>query len=656
MTNEQIIAKLRELVHKVTKVSESWHSKNTWKPGSQSELPEYYPGYRERVKLRDRIRVHAELDHFPEHLFRERAPRQTDEELAYLRANFKQTTLPVFLDFSATVQRVFHDANWSMSIRENDPTIAEDDSLADYLEELPFYGTYENYFKTFLPHLTLVDANALVAYKPLKVQTVDIEDEMGNTMTVIGAERIDPVPVFYRCDQVVAEEMGIWYLVELDEKSEVKYGNTTKSCGRIFEYYDSEVFARATQVGNYTQNEYAYEIIYRHDWGRVPARKTGGIPQLRGGVLTYLSPFSFAVDTLDVALVNEQYLNAIVSSTVYPHRVMYGDACEFEYRDASGVSSTCDGGRVYDGGLQNYRTCPGCNGSGLRSRLSPLGVLLIKPPSSTSTGDAGLPGDPLKFIAPDTDAPRFIMEKIARDELKARQILHLQTSKDQITGGSDPLATGMLLDQKALAAFISPISNNLFAQAEFGLNAIGWQRYGEAAPTISMSYPVTFDFMTEGDYLSQLSNATKAGLPPFLVQTVLYRYLQSLYYNDAETTRVFETIVHADRLLPFTPTDVAMLQARDLATKAEVVLHDSALTLVEELRQQYQANGEDFLALPIEERVKLLRDHAAARVPGAAIEAVTLVPQLATTGPAVLAGVPTQEEAVAAVLAASKPA
>ena len=98
-----------------------------------------------------------------------------------------------------------------------------------------------------------------------------------------------------------------------------------------------------------------------------------------------------------------------------------------------------------------------------------------------------------------------------------------------------------------------------------------------------------------------------------------------------------------------------MLQARDLATKAEVVLHDSALTLVEELRQQYQANGEDFLALPIEKRVKLLRDHAAARVPGAVIEAVTLVPQLATTGPAVLAGVPTQEQAVAAVLAASTP-
>ena len=645
MTDQEILAQLAARVQKVTETSQKWHSKNVYRPGSEAVLPEYYPGYRERVRMRDRIRVHAELDHFPEHLFRERAPRQSAEELAYLRANFKQTTLPVYLDFQATVQRIFHDANWSMSLREQPDTLHED-TLADYLEELPLYGSYETWFKNYLPHQTLIDANALVAYRPLTVTTVEIEDEQGQPMTVYSGDLLEPVPVFYRCDQIVGEELGRWYLVELDDHSEVRYGNAAKSCGRIFEYYDGEVIARATQVGNYLDGVYDYEIIYRHDSGYVPARKTGGIPQLREGVLSFLSPFSFAVDTLDVALINEQYLNAIVSSTVYPHRVMYGDPCDFEYRDGTGAVNRCEDGRVYDGALERYNTCSACQGSGLRSRLSPLGILLIKPPSSTQPGDTNLPGDPLKFIAPDTDAPRFILEKIARDEQKARRILHLHTSADTVAG-SDPLATGMLLDQKALAAFIQPISNNLFAQAEFGAKTIGQLRYGEAAPTVSMTYPVTFDFLTEGDYLTQLSNATKAGLPPFLIQTVLYRYLQSLYYNDAETSAVFETIVHADRLLPFTPTDVAMLQARELATKWETVLHDSALTLVEELRQQYAGRGEDFLALPIEQRVQILREHAQKRTPGY----VPALPGAVVTAP--LEGVTTQEGAVAAVLAAS---
>lgn len=657
MTDEQILARVRQLVEQVVATSKSWHAKQVHggRAAEGTAYPDYFPGYAERVRQRDRIRVHAELHYFPEHLFLNRAPRQTAEELAYLRANFKQTTLPVYLDYLATVQRVFHDANWSIALRE-DGTLPEEETLADYLEQLPQFGTYEQYFKQYLPHLATVDANALVAYKPLEVPTVDVELADGTVQTVVAGERLRPVPVFYRCDQVVAENLGTYYLVELDERATVRYGNGPRACGRVFEYYDGEVLARATQVGAYTDHVYEYQIVYRHDWGRVPAKKTGGIPQLRGGVLSFLSPFAYATDVLDVALLNEQYLNAIVSATVYPHKIMYGEPCDFETVCADQSRALCDGGKYWDPGLGLSQTCAGCGGSGLRSRLSPLGVLLIKPPSTTTQGDQGLPGDPLKFVAPDTEAPRFIQEKVDRDVATARRILHLQASDSQASGGTDPLATGLLLDQKAMAAFIKPISDQLFGHVEFGLQALGWLRYGEQAPAVTVVYPTTFDFYTEADYLQQLAAATKAGLPPFLVQTILYRYLQSLYYNEAETTRVFETIVHADRLLPFTPTDVALLQARDLATKGEVVLHDSALTLVEELRAEYQARGEDFLALPLEDRVAALRAHADARVPGATPVATPTAPlATAATAPTLPAQVTTQAEAVQAVLAATAP-
>lgn len=662
MTDEQILSRLRELVDHVTATSRGWYGKYVHQGRHpDGPLPEYYPGYAERVRQRDRIRVHAELDYFPEHLFRERAPRQSPEELAYLRANFKQTTLPVYLDYLATVQRVFHDANWSISLRDSG-VLPEEDSLADYLEELPLFGTYEQYFKQYLPHLASVDANALVAYRPIDVPTVLVELADGTTEEVVAGERLRPVPVFFRCDQVVAEELGVYYLVELDQRSPCRYGNQTRPVGRIFEYYDREVIARATQVGNFTEGTYRYEIVYRHDWGRVPARKTGGIPQLRGGVLTFLSPFAYATDVLDVALLNEQYLNAIVSATVYPHKIMYGEPCEFENETSDHLKASCDSGRYWDGGLGSYATCKSCQGTGLRSRLSPLGVLLIKPPGATTQGDQGLPGDPLKFVAPDVEAPRFIQEKVDRDIHTARQILHLTASTTAAGGGTDPLATTQLLDQKAMAAFIKPISDNLFGHVEFGLQALGQLRYGELAPAVTVVYPTTFDFYTESDYLAQLANATKAGLPPFLVQTVLYRYLQSLYYNDAETTRIFETIVHADRLLSFSPTDVALLQARELATKAEVVLHDSALTLVEELRALYAAQGQDFLELPLEERVAALRAHAEARVPGATAAAPVAPPQqgllatpTTTTPPELPAQVTTQQEAIQAVLAATAP-
>jgi len=639
MTDEQILQRLTALVGQVLETSASYHSKLVNPRATAGTPPSYYPGYLERIALRDRIRVHAELGQFPEHLFRQRAPRQSQEELDYLRANYKQTTLPVYLDYLATVSRVFHDANWSVSFREGEGANTED-TLEDYVTELPTYGTLETYFRQYLPHQVSVDANGLLVLRPHTIPTQEIEREDGTIELVIGAELLEPLPYFYRCDQVVAEEPGRYYLVELDERAPVRYSNATRAIGRVFEYYDAEVVARATQVGDYTAGTYRYEIVYRHDWGRVPARKAGGIPQVREGVLSYLSPFAFAVDVLDVALLNEQYLNAITSATVYPHRVMYGDPCEFENMDGAGQRALCDGGRFYDSALQGYKTCTACGGSGLRSRLSPLGVLLIKPPSSTQPGDTALPGEPLKFVAPDTDAPRFILEKIARDEQKARRILHLHTSADTAPGGSDPLATGMLLDQKAQEAFLKPISDNLFTHLDFALQAMGWLRYGEQAPDVVVTYPTSFDFLTEQDYLQKISEATKAGLPPFLVQTVLYRYLQSLYYNDAETSRVFETIVHADRLLPYNAEQLAVLEARGLASNAEVILHQSALTLVEELRRA----DPTYLELPLEERVRILREHAATRVPGAA--------PAAPGTPQTSAGT-TAEQAVAAVLTAS---
>lgn len=639
MTDEQILERLTNLVGQVLAASESWHAKTVYGRYHPGAAPQYYPGYQERIRLRDRIRTHAELDQFPEHLFKDRAPRQSQEELEYLRANYKQTTLPVYLDYLATVSRVFHDANWSVTLREPDG-VNNTDTLADYLDELPTYGTFEAYFKQYLAHQVSVDANGLLVYRPEDIPTEEVVLEDGTVQTVIGGERLEPLPIFYRCDQIVAEQPQHYYLVELDQKSPVRYSNTTKQVGRVFEYYDKEVVARATQVGDYTSQQYRYEIVYRHDWGKVPARKAGGIPQVRAGVLSFLSPFSFAVDVLDVALLNEQYLNAITAATVYPHRVMYGDPCEFENTDGAGQRTLCDGGRFYDSAMQGYKTCTSCQGSGLRSRLSPLGVLLIKPPSSTQPGDTALPGEPLKFVAPDTDTPRFILEKIARDEQKARRILHLHTSADTAPGGADPLATGMLLDQKAQEAFLKPISDNLFQHLEFGLNAMGWLRYAEEAPAVTVVYPTSFDFLTEQDYLQKISEATKAGLPPFLVQTVLYRYLQSLYYNDADTSRVFETIVHADRLLPFSPDNVALLEARGLATKAEVILHDSALTLVEDLRRADPL----FLELPVEERVQRLKDLAAQRVPGA---------QAPPPGAPQSSAGTSAEQAVAAVLAAS---
>ena len=89
--------------------------------------PEFWPGYNDCVKERDELAVHIEYGVFPEHLIRSRSPNQTDAEFEYVKANFKQVTLPNSIDFLNTISRA--DANWRIEYRD------ENSDIQDYLSE-----------------------------------------------------------------------------------------------------------------------------------------------------------------------------------------------------------------------------------------------------------------------------------------------------------------------------------------------------------------------------------------------------------------------------------------------------------------------------------------------------------------------------------------
>ena len=199
---------------------------------------------------------------------------------------------------------------------------------------------------------------------------------------------------------------------------------------------------------------------------------------MQNGEIIYVSPFNYAVDLLDLVAINSSYLQIVINNCVFPFRVMYGDICEFEYMDRNGERSICSNGMVYDSLRESQISCPSCNGSGLKSRVSPLGVMLLKPRTNTSEGDSGLSQSPMEYVEPTMNTPEFLMKKIDNDELKARNILHLHTSNSVVNQG-EKLATDMMLDLKALYAFIKPISDQIFGIWEFVANQIGIQRYGE---------------------------------------------------------------------------------------------------------------------------------------------------------------------------------
>lgn len=569
LTEKEIKPILDGIIPELKKIDNAKRSK-------KKDDPVFYPSYPIITDYAERIAVHAEIGKFPEKLFAERSPNQEQKEWEYVKANYKQVTLPVFVDYMSTITRPFHDANWSIDYQEDEEKFKEELGFQHYVEnEIKIYGSVENFVKFILSQRKAVDAEGIVAVKPHSILTA--VDEQGET--IVDPNRLaEPVPVYYASKKIVAWKLDDYAMVMLDEKSNVDVGGIVKKHGYIFEFYDRDKIWRIEQTGKYIDYTFNISVYFEHEWNKVPCFKLMGIPQIIEDSIIWQSPFLYATDLLDLVALNSSNKQMSINNCVYPYRVMIGDVCEWKDRDGN----VCCDGKITDKDNKT-RDCEGCKGAGLKSRISPLGTMLLKPKTRLEDGDSTFTQKPLEYISPEVTTLEFLENTIAKDEEKARKILHLQTSNSVIKGTENLTATGMAIDVKALYAFVKTITDQTFHLWESIYEAIGYMRYGESFKMPKFTFPTSFDFVTESDIIAQLKAAVDGGLPPFVIHSIIYRYLQTLYFNDQTTASIFTLIVKTDRLLTLSNEEVALKVARGSVHLWEETLHTSAINFVNEL-------------------------------------------------------------------------
>jgi hypothetical protein len=558
----------------------------------------------------DSILPHTRPDIYPAHLLSVRAPNQTDAQAEYIRANYKPTTLSVFEDFKATISRAFADQNWSIRYSpELEPIFGEDTFQRYVNQEIERFGSLEAFVKTMLPTLKLIDPNGIIAIEPNDVDTFENEDGE----EIISNELINPMPEYYSCKSIVGQKYGEYYMVITDDYSKVRNGSKEEKSGIVLEIYDTMNIWKVYQIGK--KSDYTFsepELYYSHNLGYVPAQKLQGMPQLIGGEINFQSPFITAVPLLDQVILDESYLQISKATSAFPFMVALGEICEFTDREGN----KCQDGQIFDPINGGYRTCSSCNGSGVKSRFSPTGMLLIKPKTALSEGDSALSGEYLKFVSPPMDTLNFLRTEIEQQMSKARRILHLPSSDETGTIGEASTATGSLNKLRALYAFIKPISDQLFNLYEFCLVTMGRMRYGENFGGVNLVYPTSFDISTPSDYLAVISEGVKAGVPPSITFSNVYNYIKAIHYTDEETSAVYDLILNADELLLMSSADIALRVANGTIEKYQDVIHHSAPQLIMELiRNHIPTEGaQRFIDLPMAEQIAALNRLASDRI------------------------------------------
>lgn len=597
---------IQKIVDKFISKHKAWQQYNLSNPKKGTKYPEYWSGYNYAARMYDSILPHSRSDVYPEHLLSVRAPNQTDAQANYIKENYKATTLSVFEDFKSTISRAFADQNWSIRYNaEVDPRFGEETFQQYVNNEIEKFGSLEMFVKNMLPTLKLVDANGIIAIFPEDIYT----DEEGT----ITNDLIKPMPEYYNCKNIVGQDFGEYYLVITDDYSNVKVGSKMEKSGMILELYGKEAIYRIEQVGKKSDFTFSEPVlVFQHNLGYVPAIKLMGSPQLIGDELAFQSPFITAVPLLDQVILDESYLQMSKATSAFPFMVALGEICEFTDKEGN----RCNDGQIFDPINGGYRTCGSCSGSGVKSRFSPTGMLLIKPKTSISEGDTGLSGEYLKFVSPPMETLSFLRTEIEQQMAKSRRILHLPSSDESGTIGEASTATGSLNKLRSLYAFIKPISDQLFTIYEFCLVTIGRMRYGDLFGGVNLVYPTSFDISTPSDYLAVISEGVKAGVPPSITFSNVYNYIRAIHYTDDETSAIYDLIINADELLLMSNADVLARLASGTVEKWQDVLHNSAPQLIMELIRDYipTAEAPTFLSLPMSDKIRLLQEKAAEKI------------------------------------------
>lgn len=240
------------------------------------------------------------------------------------------------------------------------------------------------------------------------------------------------------------------------------------------------------------------------------------------------------------------------------------------------------------------RPCPSCKDTpGLKSRLSPAGVMLVKPGDALNP-DGETKGIPtvMQWVSPAVDTLQFLRDEMYRNTQEARKIMHLSSDGVSMPGGTDAAktATQSGIDQRGMYAFVGPIIDQVFTLFRFLLDSAGGLRFGAAYKGVELRKPTSFDIRTEADIIEELKNALT--LPPAVVDTLVWSYVRARFAHDARALKTFETIAQADAMFSLKAADIAQMKADGSVEPWQLVLHFQAVGLFDELSRTGKLTGD----------------------------------------------------------------
>ncbi len=580
-----------------------------------NERPEFWPGYNLSIQKRDRLEIHIVHGASPAKLLETRAPNAGPKEIKYMEDNFKQVTLTVFSDYENTLLRATNDNNFSIVVGDgSEDAKAKAEEFTEYVSTgIPEFGSVWSYVRSIITRMKALDPMGLIVTLPASMPVIETEEGL----VIDPEQQLEPVPQYIEVERVWGFEYDKWYFYLTYEKSWVRRGDKDDKSGLVFNLVDDTWVWKIMQVGQ--AQDFTFEIIqwWEHGVGgkdhpTAPCSHLMGTPTIVQGKPIWESHYLPAGEHLDQVLLDTSYLMAIKAKLAFPHMVVLDERCRY-LDHTHGVA--CYNGNIEwqtDDGPRSI-TCPSCKGSGSRPRMGPLGTVLVSS-DNTNVGDRSPNvSEALSFIGPPMESPQFLRDEIEYNLTKGRSILHLH-SEQPIVGAEQATATQVGVDVRASQAFIKPIADQTFFLAEFVMDCIGWERYGDQYPGITITRPSSYDVRTEKDLEASYEFAVK-NLPPAMVEEALWKFIKFVNGHEPDALRMYATLAAADTVFAASKSEIQFMLAQQVIEPWEITLHQKGLNIYMELSRAGSLQNTGDRDADIQANAEAMRAKAKAMTP-----------------------------------------
>lgn len=580
MTEQEIEAIFKPKIALIREYSGKTPGK--YKPGQdwdeekeRNKIPPLNPIYRRTVEYRDMIKVHSDIDNKPRDLMRRRAPNEDDRQYLYRVRNFENVTMPSFMKALGKLNRIFNPSNFS--VQWNKEQVEE---KRYFEEDIPIFTSLLSYFEEIVLVQKILDPNSLLVVRPYYIPTKESYDDQGKPILILDDQAlITSIACVIECDDVIDYKEGVYALIEIEEKSDVKVGDKTKKEGLIFEFYDKDNIWRIYQYG--VKSDWKFtppEIYYPHGLGYIPAWKLKGIPQQKDLDVLYQSYFIYAIPNLNIALYSHSNLDMSLITHMHPQKVEWVDRCH---------EPGCNNGLIdlwnEEKGVNIQSPCKTCNGTGRLSKTGPMMTkqFIIPDAQQGDTDINSVPFPGVAFVGPNPNIPEFVYKKYLQDVADSFMFLNMDLSNTEVKGSETAL--GKQIDREELFAMILRISNELFRLFSLTQKAMGEMRFGVSFINPIVSAPTSFSIRSEQDLLAELSEAKTSGVPDVALREILREYFSKRFSNQAHIEKITNLAFGIDRLITKDQLETNTMLASGTASKLEVVLHDSIFTFIENI-------------------------------------------------------------------------